>query len=146
MANPFTSSSSVKNTFGVFLEPLDAGEYIKNKKAKATFCNTNRCVPNRKVGSQGNFLLYKKSANLNIKNDINTANLNINLITKLDLANVPVIQDFSGNVVPTTITLESVPYMEYNIDPCGNLFGNTVCGINNYEKYMVPLPENLQNK
>ena len=27
--------------------------------------------------------------------------------------------------------------MDYNIDPSGNLFGNTICGINNFEKYLV---------
>ena len=68
------------NQFGVFSETLDSGEYIQNKKAKATFCNTNICVPNRKVGSQGNFFLYKKSANL-------PTSLNINLITKMGLKN-----------------------------------------------------------
>ena len=30
------------------------------------------------------------------------------------------------------------PYLKYNIDPSGNLFGNTVCGINNFENYVVP--------
>ena len=65
--------------------------------------------------------------------------LNINLITKLDLTNVPVIQNFINNDIPTTIVLTSIPYLEYNIDPSGNLFGNTICGINNYEKYRVPL-------
>ena len=30
-----------------------------------------------------------------------------------------------------------IPFLDYNIDPSGNLFGNTICGINNWEKYMV---------
>ena len=71
-------------------------------------------------------------------NSIEKANLNINLITKLNLTGVPVIQDFSGNkICPTTITTTTTPYLQYNIDPSGNLFGNTICGINNWEKYMV---------
>ena len=53
-----------------------------------------------------------------------------NLITKLDLTDVPVI-------LPTTITTVTDPYKYYNIDPSGNLFGNTICGIDNWEKYMV---------
>jgi hypothetical protein len=59
------------------------------------------------------------------------------LITKLDLKDVTVVEDFSGNVVPSTINVTSIPYLSYNIDPSGNLFGNSQCGINNYVKYMV---------
>ena len=55
----------------------------------------------------------------------------------MDLSgNIPVIQDASGNV-PTTITTTAIPYLRYNIDPSGNLFGNTICGIDNWENYMV---------
>jgi len=143
MANPFISSNSGKKAFGVFTEPLYAGDYIYNKKMKATFCVSNNYASNVKVGSQGNFLLYKRANKLGFYPCVNTSyktNLNMNLITKLDLANVPVIQNFTTNDIPTTIVLTSIPYLEYNIDPSGNLFGNTVCGINNYEKYMVPLP------
>ena len=138
MAHSFKSNSG-KKTFGVFVEPLQAGEYIYNKKAKATYCNTNSCSPGLKVGSESDLLLYKKSNNLiyfPCKYAINKANLNINLITKLDLTEVPVIEDFSGNVVPATLSPTNVPYLQYNIDPSGNLFGNSICGINNYVKYM----------
>lgn len=116
MARPFTNSSSANKAFGVFLESNDAGDYIHKKKLKTAY---NKCgCP------------YKTPI-------INSANLNINLISKLDLKNVPVIQNFSTGNVPTTISRCSVPFMDYNIDPCGNLFGNTVCGINNFEKYLV---------
>ena len=67
MANPFTSSSG-KNNFDIVSESLDAGEYIQNKKAKATFCKTYNCTPNIKVGSQSNFLLYKKANYFKIQN------------------------------------------------------------------------------
>ena len=63
------------------------------------------------------------------------------MITKLDLKDVPVIEDFSGNVVPSTINTVVNPYLRYNIDPSGNLFGNTVCGINNFVNYMVYNPK-----
>jgi hypothetical protein len=132
-----------KSAFGVFVEPLNASEYIYNKKAKTSYCVTNDCPPRNKVGSEGNLLLFKRSNRLNLypcKNAINNANLNINLITKLDLSNVPVIQDFSGNYVPSTITSTAIPYLDYNIDPSGNLFGNNICGVNNYVEYMVYNP------
>ncbi len=130
-----------KKTFGVFSEPQDASEYISNKKARATYCVANSCAPSIKVGSQSNLLLFNTSNRLSVypcKNTINRANLYINLLTKLDLSgNIPVIEDFSGNQAPSTISESTIPYLEYNIDPCGNLFGDTICGINNFVNYMV---------
>jgi hypothetical protein len=140
MARPFKNTSSANKAFGTFNEPQEAGEYIYNKKARATFCVANRCAPSIKVGTESNRLLFNRSNKLNMYpcvNTINNANLNINLITKLDLKDVTVVEDFSGNVVPSTINVTSIPYLSYNIDPSGNLFGNSQCGINNYVKYMV---------
>jgi len=136
------SYSCGKKSFGVFSEPLEAGEYINNKKAKNSYCISNKCVnniTNIKSASQSNLLMFKQSYNQTYypyKNSINRANLNFNLITKLDLEGVPVISDISGNS-PTPILVNSIPFIDYTIDPCGNLFGNTVCGINNYTRYMV---------
>jgi hypothetical protein len=135
MSRPFYGNSG-KKSFGVFEEPLTQGDFIYNKKAKSTYCFANNCTPNL---TEGNYLLYKRSNVLNnfpCKNVINKQNLYINLITKLNLKYVPVIADFSGNIVPTTITPTATPYFKYNIDPSGNLFGNSICGINNYIRYM----------
>ena len=115
MKHTFKSNSG-KRTFGRFSEPLDASQYTNDKKSR--YIN-NFCFP-----------LYS------YKNSINKANLNVNLIKKLDLKNVPVISD-NNNVSPTTINTTNVPYLNYNIDPSGNLFGNTICGVNNYINYMV---------
>jgi hypothetical protein len=115
MARPFSNSSSANKAFGVFLESKDAGDYIHKKKLKSAY----------------------KIFDCPYQNAINNGNLNINLISKLELTNVPVIQDFFTGDAPTTITTSSVPFMDYNIDPSGNLFGNTTCGINNFEKYLV---------
>ena len=139
MARPFTNSSSANKAFGVFSESQSAGDYIYKKKTQATYCNANICTPSLTVGSESNYLLFKRANKLRVYpclNSINKANLNINLITKLDLTGFPVIEDASGNF-PTTITTTTTPYLQYNIDPSGNLFGNTICGINNWEKYMV---------
>ena len=141
MARPFTNSSSANKAFGVFSEPQNAGDYIYNKKAVATYCNANICTPSLTIGSENNYLLFKRANKLLVYpclNSINKANLNINLISKMNLSgNVPVIQEFSTGNVPTTITTDAVPFLDYNIDPSGNLFGNTICGINNWEKYLV---------
>ena len=133
MARPFSNSSSANKAFGVFSGSQDAGNYIYNKKAKSTYCNAKFCTRSVTVGSESNYLLFKRAKKLRVYpclNSINKANLNINLITKLDLTGVPVI-------LPPTITTVTDPYKYYNIDPSGNLFGNTICGIDNWEKYMV---------
>lgn len=140
MAYSFNTNSG-KTAFGVFKEPQNAGEYIHNKKAKTSYCFATGCTTNIKVGSQSNKLLFGLANKLiayPCTNSIDKTELYINLITKLDLKDVPVIADFSGNVVPTAINTSTVPpYLTYNIDPSGNLFGNTVCGFTNYVKYMV---------
>jgi len=150
MAHSFKSSSG-KHTFLMVSEPQEAGEYILNKKAKYTYCKNNiNKISNKlsycnihnvnvKVGSESNLLLFNKLNRLVCPcyNSIDKTQLYINLYTKLDLSGVPVILDFSGNQVPSTIELTTIPYLRYDIDPSGNLFGNTICGINNFEKYMV---------
>lgn len=131
-------------TFEVYNEPLDAGEYIKQKKAIASFCNANVCKPSRAVNTQSNLYLLNKANYLNYYNSgqIDRTNLYINLLTKLDLSGVPVIQNNMTPpfVTPTDISNNSIGFVEYLIDPCGNLFGNTICGVNNYENYLVYNP------
>jgi len=113
MANSFNITSCNK-TFKVFTNNQTASDYTYNKKSNVLFCK-------KKV------------------NDINKSNLYINLITNLNLLDVPVIQNYTNNNIPTTInnTPNLIPYINYNIDPCGNLFGNTICGANNYLDYLV---------
>jgi hypothetical protein len=134
---------SGKSAFGVFSEPKTASDYLYDKKAKTTFCLANKCIPSRKVNTESNLLLLNRANNLKYypcKNFFNKANLNVNLITKLDLKDVPVIANFSDNAVPTTVTQSAIPFLDYNIDPNGLLFGNTICGVNNYVSFMVYNP------
>jgi hypothetical protein len=134
--------------FGVFNESLEAGEYILNKKAKATFCRPDVCKGNKKVGSQGQLLLLNKSNYLHYytnPNSYNPSQLNSNLVTTLDLSGVPVMQSNSPPFeTPTPIKPHtdptSRPYLDYIIDPSGNLFGNTQCGIYNFLNYRVYNP------
>lgn len=130
-------------TFEVFNEPLDAGEYIKNKKALTTFCSANVCKPSRKVNTQSNMLLLNRANYLNYYScgNIDTTNLYVNLLTTLDLNDVHVIQDNNAPFnSPTDIVPGATVYTDYIIDPSGNLFGNTTCGVNNYENYLVYNP------
>ena len=136
-------SASGKSAFGVFNEAQDAGDYTRNKTATTSYCNpvnfnTINKATNNRFTSESNRLLFNKSYYLNtVPISSFKSNLASNLITKLDLTDVPVIQEFSTNDVPSTITTTAIPFLDYNIDPCGNLFGNTICGINNFVNYMV---------
>ena len=144
MSRPFAKNNG-KPTFAQFNEPMNAGQYISIKKTKYTFCKPDYCHPNKNVYSQSNYMLLKQANDLATKPcDINHTQLYVNLITKLDLSdNVVVVSDLSGNVYPVVINTNVEPYLKYNIDPNGNLFGNTVCGINNFENYIVYNPPKI---
>jgi hypothetical protein len=141
MSRPF-SNYSAKPTFSQVNEPLDAGEYVKNKKTKYSFCNPNICHPNKNIYSQSNLLFLRQANTLAFYpcNNFDKTQLYSNLYTKLDLSdlseNTPVISDLSGNF-PVDIKTDVTPYLTYNIDPSGNLFGNTPCGIDNYLNYLT---------
>ena len=129
-----------KNTFGVLKESQDAGQYTLNKTASTSFCIPNVCVPSRTVASQSSRLILRRANKIyfsRCQDPYNTANLNINLVTVLDLSGVPVIIDTSNNTYPTNLSLSAIPYLDYTIDPSGNLFGNTVCGTDNFQNYLV---------
>jgi hypothetical protein len=132
------------STFGVYKEPLESGEYIQNKKATTTFCSANKCHPNKSLNTQENLSLLKKSNYLkyyNCNGFFNKSNLNINLLTTLNLAGVNVNQNtLSGPpiqiITPAIINSYFNPYMNYSIDPNGSLFGNMFCAKNNYQYYL----------
>ena len=129
-----------KNTFGVLKEPQDAGQYTLNKTAAASFCSPDLCVPSKTVTTQSRRLILRKANKIyfsRCQDPYNTANLNINLVTVLDLSGVPVIQNNINNDVPTSLVVPTTPYLNYTIDPSGNLFGNTVCGTDNFQNYLV---------
>jgi len=138
MSRPFAKNNG-KTTFAQFNKPLDAGQYTLIKKTKYTFCKPDYCHPNKNLYSQSNYMMLKKANDLALNPcDIDHTQLYINLITKLDLSdNAIVVTDLSGNGYPVQINTTVEPYLTYNIDPSGNLFGNTVCGINNFENYIV---------
>lgn len=136
-------SNTARSTFGVFKQPQDAGYYILNKKAKTTFCNPNICAPNKKINTQENLNLLRTSKRLFYRNfNFNKSNLNINLITALDLNNVCAIKNSTTNMCPTTLETYPdsqvfYPFLTYTIDPNGQLFGNTPCGFYNFNNYRV---------
>ena len=86
----------MSTAFGVTKESKSSSEYIASK----TKMKCQSCKP-----------VYK--------NEQNTNNLNVNLITKLDLAFIEVVNG-SGK-----------------LDPNGSLFGDKPCQTHNYLRYLV---------
>mgnify|MGYP003347050020 FL=1 len=139
MAHSFKNYPA-KPAFGVNRESINASDYILRKKAKASFCKSGICPQKYILNTQGEHSILRLAKYLNYNKYIlpfNKNNLNINLVTKLDLEGVCVIEDASGNVCPTDIVYLEIPnfYNRYIIDPKGKLFGNTQCGINNFLNY-----------
>jgi len=144
---------SAKAAFGSNKGTNEAGDYILKKKARATYCTSSRCPPRYNLNTQGNLNLLRTAKYIDRNNNrlpFNKNNLNINLVTKLDLTNVCVIEDASGNLCANNgIIYVEIPnfYNRYIIDPSGQLFGNTQCGVNNFLNYLVynppPVSDNL---
>ena len=65
--------------------------------------------------------------------EANTTNLIVNLYTSEDLRHIT-------TVFNTNLELESPAphYVNNFIDPYGQLFGNSFCGVQNYTKYIKP--------
>jgi hypothetical protein len=131
-----------KPAFGVNVAVQNAGDYLSQKKAKRSYCNISLCRQMNSVKSQSDLLTLKKSNYLYNKCNsqlFNTSNLNVNLYTKIDLKDVNVISNTSTSKTPTSIDVTNTnpSYITYTIDPCGTLFGNTICGVNNFQNYVV---------
>ena len=144
MAHSFKNFSA-NPAFGANKEANNAGDYILRKKARATFCKSSTCPPRYYFNTQGDLNLLRTAKYLDNINDhltFDKNNLNINLVTKLDLNDVCVIADASNNICTTNIVYSEIPdfYTKYIIDPSGNLFGNTQCGVNNFLNYLVYNP------
>lgn len=129
-----------KPTFAEVNEPQDAGDYIKNKKLKYSFCNPNVCKPNKNIGSSSKLLMLKNANNLafyGCLDNFDKTQLYTNLYSKLQLnSQVYVLMDASGSPVIVNPS-NPTPYNTYVIDPFGDLFGNTICGLNNWKKYVT---------
>jgi hypothetical protein len=127
--------------FGQSSTTQDASDYISNKKATITSCNTKMCLPKTPTINQSNYLLLKKTNYIRYSNATNPHGsiknyLASGLTTTIDLLNVPVIQNTSGES-PTQISTSSIPYLTYVIDPSGVMFGNSICGLNDINNFRI---------
>ena len=114
------------------------------KKVKKQVSKVNDNL-NNSISSRGKYSSFDRNEEsndneyVNIKNDSLEEPKKVSFQTKssvkLNLSDVPIIIDTSGNY-PAYLDVTSIPYLDYTIDPSGNLFGNTICGTNNFQNYL----------
>jgi len=162
MAHQIFNNNKAKKDFGSLNEPTNSSDYIKNKKSKLLYNNTIKKNRNCIETSYENLHLIKNGF-LNYYNTLqngiipfNKTNLQINLITKMNLECVPTLssniiyqKQISSTTSPTspTGTLPFIDYFDtttnypfwvlYDVDPTGKLFGYNACSINHYLNYIV---------
>ena len=158
----FYNDGNGNSTFGKVKPIYFASDYITDKKAKILYnINYNNKI-NGILNNQRN-LLNLKRAQLIREVDMckslpsfDTTNLesglystedltDVNVITKvLDASNCPI---YSGSLLDPTIINSNPFYYNYNIDKCGYLFGNNICGIENYTNFKkINKPINLSEQ
>ena len=104
-----------KPTFGTLQQDLSSSDYLQLKK--------------KRVLNKANFSSLS----------LNRSNLIYNLYSKENLKDVTVLTSSDSDSKNPYINPSLSPfYKYYKIDPVGELFGNSQCGINNFTKYMEP--------
>ena len=139
---------TAKPAFQSNKESNEAGFYIGNKTTSTMYCNTN-C--SNKAATNNYQQLYALRNARFIKKRIcrpgfGNKDLNINLFTKLDLQNVCAVNSMTTGTCASSINPSSVFFLNYAVDPNGALFGNTECGLNDYEHFLVPNFPSTYNK
>ena len=131
-------------TFGQLNPGTNAGSYIDSTSARSQFCPIH-C---QTVGNYAQLNTLRNAARYTYNGNRNTFLSNKNALvsglnTKLDLTDVSVISNLSTNVSPTSIDNTAIPYLTYNVDPNGSLFGNSPCGLSNFTNYKASNNFNL---
>jgi len=141
----FTFNSHPANeAFGKAKKVGYASDYLENKKAKLAYCEKT-LSPNKTILYSCNKLTRSNSFEGlylfnrgRLINDVvtgripyfNKDNLEVNLYTKENVTNVNVIQ----GAVPAPNS--PITFTNYRIDPCGELFGSSQCGVGNFVNYL----------
>ncbi len=136
---------SAKNTFGKVYSKPYAGDYIRKKSITTVLCPVLKCTSMiNNLSRQSNYISLKNLQNTsnsccyNGRDLINKTNLNINLITEENLKYVDVLQkNYPVPTTPTNVDPNISFINNYTIDPKGQLFGKTQCGLRNFTHYMI---------
>ncbi len=145
-----------KPTFGTLRPVGFQSDYIVNKKSKIAYCNSSSpCEKNIYAPNYNQMNLFNNGrrrsvnylANNNLLPFLNKSNVIAGLYSKMDLTNVcTLINGFPCNKIDScsacknAVSVDSSSTSPLNwtntIDPVGELFGNTPCGIENFTNYM----------
>lgn len=113
---------SAKAAFGTLNKNMYQSDYLNKKKGVTMGCNR----------------LCKKTDVNNTKFSTNKYNLIVGQYTEMNLKDVVTVD----NITSTPVVInpyDSKPFYYTNtIDPYGQLFGNSPCGILNYVNYIMP--------
>jgi len=158
MAHAFKNVSA-KPTFGTLRENLYQSDYINRKKGIITFCKSPATCQKIRVAPSYNtinsFNIGRYTLSLDKCNifPVSKSNLIIGQYTKANLTNICTVLDLNTYTKPSpeetcqnnnNIIIDpskSEPFYQlYQIDPLGQLFGNTQCGELNYTHYMIFYP------
>jgi hypothetical protein len=118
-----------KAAFGSINKPNNSGNNTINIRLKSFYC-LNKCPINTtRVKNQSEYLLLQKVRSLNrCSLPISNQNLNVNLISKINLDNICVLKNNSTNVCNTDgIQSDDPIYLAYSIYPTSNNY----CVLNN---------------
>ena len=135
-------------TFGKFKKPVGSGsasDYIRAKQARTMYRSFNTpdaaatlATPTGLSYYDRGLLRTAKMEHSTCYSHVNRRDLGINLHTVMDMTGVCVVQNSNTNVCAEGVDPDVPFYLNYAADPDGVLFGNSQCGIYNYEKFMRP--------
>ena len=133
MSKSFNSKPG-KSAFASNKDSIYASSNTNNKNLGAFYC-ANKCPRNiNKVKNQSEYLLLQKARTLKLCSlPFNTNDLNVNLITKIDLNNVCVTKNICTNICNDGIKFCIPIYLNYDIYPDNNKY----CILNNNSENRV---------
>lgn len=139
MAHAYTIYPA-KPAFGNFTKHLSYADVMANKRANHIYYN---CKRTNRIESQGDLMAIRKITTQACADGcevlpFNKSNLQVNLITELDLSGIIILELNTDPGVPSKIdTILRPIYSYYTIDPNNRLSGNTPCAIQKYVNYMI---------
>lgn len=152
MAHAYTIYPA-KPAFGNYNKHLSYSEVLANKRANHIYydckrsnpvdCQGDKCKRSNRIESQGELMAIRKITSEACADGcevlpFNKSNLQVNLITQLDLSGIIILELNSNPGYASKINPDLKPiYSYYTIDPNNRLTGDTPCAIQKYVNYMI---------
>ena len=145
MTHAFSTAliSDARAGFGTYTKKQSYSEYLQNLRLTTLYDRNCKKTNKKTVKSQSDYLLLRNlTSNISCINSCNTlpfdkGSLQVNLITKEDLAGIVMVQSLT-RPGPSSVDPSLNPfYAYYTVDPSNILIGNNPCTVNNYINYMV---------